>query len=378
MYEQLQNLDPKGIMDYYRLLEIKKPSSPSQIKKAYYRLSLRYHPDRPGGDAQRFKEISEAYQVLSDPEKKKEYDRFGTIPEKGMFQNPWDIFQHMAESLFDQWEYADDVKKLWKMCLNGGTGGEGKDCRYGDDIGDKSVLDMLECIRSKIPTGQEVNGLLEEYNQFYRDRYSHLEEREAEAEGSEAEGSEGSEERESRAEASIPKDSCSETHGEDIPEITIRVKVEEVLAGVVKKLDILDKSYYIPTNVARMKSGDLMFRIIPVWEGLEPVWLHPDGDVIVDITVTLHEFYYGRWITLWNNIRKWIPGTIERGVEVNSPEAKIIEWGEGPPSFTEAGKKNKCRLRVHQIILPDLDNNNHNWMWSQLLSNGNKICLESK
>ena len=65
MYHQLENLDPKGIMDYYRLLEIKKTSSPSQIKKAYYRLSLRYHPDRPGGDSQRFKEISEAYQVLS-------------------------------------------------------------------------------------------------------------------------------------------------------------------------------------------------------------------------------------------------------------------------------------------------------------------------
>ena len=126
---------------------------------------------------------------------------------------------------------------------------------------------------------------------------------------------------------------------ENSTEITIRVKVEEVLTGVVKKLDILDKNSYIPTNIAKMKSGDLVFHIVPVWEGLEPLWLHHDGDIIVDITVTLHEFYYGRWITLWNNTRKWIPGTIERGIDVNSNEAKIIEWGEGPPSFTESGKK---------------------------------------
>ena len=371
-------------MDYYRLLEIEKTSSPSQIKKAYYRLSLRYHPDRPGGDSQRFKEISEAYQVLSDPEKKKEYDRFGTIPEKGVFQNPWEIFQHMAESLFDQWEYADDVKKLWKMCLSG-MDGDGRDSRDGDDIGDKGVLEMLEYMRSKIPTGKEVSGLLEEYNQFYRDRYSHLDQRE-EGEGrgesgcecGDGDGSKGvGKKTETDGDVKTEADGDKGSGGvENSTEITIRVKVEEVLTGVVKKLDILDKSYYIPTNIAKMKSGDLVFHIVPVWEGLEPLWLHHDGDIIVDITVTLHELYYGRWITLWNNTRKWIPGTIERGIDVNSNEAKIIEWGEGPPSFTESGKKKKCLLRVYQIILPNLENNNHNWMWSQLLSNGNKICLE--
>ena len=371
------------MMDYYRLLEIKKPSSPSQIKKSYYRLSLRYHPDRPGGDSQRFKEISEAYQVLSDPEKKKEYDRFGTIPEKGVFQNPWEIFQHMAESLFDQWEYADDVKKLWKMCLSG-MDGDGRDNRDGDDIGDKGVLEMLEYMRSKIPTGKEVSGLLEEYNQFYRDRYSHLDQRKEGESGGESggecgdgDGSKGVGKNDMGKKTETDADGDKGSWGvENSTEITIRVKVEEVLTGVVKKLDILDKSYYIPTNIAKMKSGDLVFHIVPVWEGLEPLWLHPDGDIIVDITVTLHEFYYGRWITLWNNTRKWIPGTIERGIDVNSTEATIIEWGEGPPSFTESGKKNKCLLRVHQIILPNLENNHHNWMWSQLLSNGNKICLE--
>ncbi|XP_061536568.1 dnaJ homolog subfamily B member 1b [Phycodurus eques] len=71
--------------DYYDILGIKKDSSEDDIKKAYRKQALRYHPDKnksPGAE-EKFKEIAEAYDVLSDPKKKDIYDRFGEEGLKG-------------------------------------------------------------------------------------------------------------------------------------------------------------------------------------------------------------------------------------------------------------------------------------------------------
>ncbi len=68
--------------DYYKVLGIDKKASQDEIKKAYRKLARQYHPDRNPGDAkaeERFKEISEAYDVLSDAEKRKKYDRGGSV-----------------------------------------------------------------------------------------------------------------------------------------------------------------------------------------------------------------------------------------------------------------------------------------------------------
>jgi curved DNA-binding protein len=68
--------------DYYRILGVPKGASQEQIKKAYRKLAMQYHPDRNPGKEQwandKFKEINEAFSVLGDPEKKTRYDRFGT------------------------------------------------------------------------------------------------------------------------------------------------------------------------------------------------------------------------------------------------------------------------------------------------------------
>ena len=63
--------------DYYDILGVSKNASQDEIKKAFYKLAHKYHPDK-GGDAEKFKEVNQAYQVLSDSEKRAQYDRFGT------------------------------------------------------------------------------------------------------------------------------------------------------------------------------------------------------------------------------------------------------------------------------------------------------------
>jgi len=73
--------------DYYEVLEVTRAAGEDDLKKAYRRLAIQYHPDRNPGDKaaeERFKEINEAYQVLSDPEKRAQYERFG----HAAFQGP--------------------------------------------------------------------------------------------------------------------------------------------------------------------------------------------------------------------------------------------------------------------------------------------------
>ncbi|MFO0743511.1 MAG: molecular chaperone DnaJ [Candidatus Paceibacterota bacterium] len=63
--------------NYYELLGVAKNASKEEIKKAFYKLAAKYHPDKKGGDEAKFKEVNEAYQVLSNDQKRKEYDTYG-------------------------------------------------------------------------------------------------------------------------------------------------------------------------------------------------------------------------------------------------------------------------------------------------------------
>jgi len=77
--------------DYYQTLGIPRTASQDEIKKAYRKLAHQHHPDKKGGDEARFKEVNEAYQVLSDPKKKSSYDNFGFAYNEGGYQNGQDF-----------------------------------------------------------------------------------------------------------------------------------------------------------------------------------------------------------------------------------------------------------------------------------------------
>jgi molecular chaperone DnaJ len=91
--------------DYYSVLGVPKGASEDEIKKAYRKLALKYHPDRNQGDEKsegKFKEAAEAYEVLSDPKKRETYDRYGEDGLKGSFSGQgggfsWQDFHHAQD-----------------------------------------------------------------------------------------------------------------------------------------------------------------------------------------------------------------------------------------------------------------------------------------
>ncbi len=105
--------------DYYKVLGVNRSASPEEIKKAYRKLAMQYHPDRNKGNKQaenRFKDISEAYAVLSDPEKKKQYDMFGS---EGFKQ------KYSQEDIFKGFDFSDIFKEFGFGNLGGFRKGSG-------------------------------------------------------------------------------------------------------------------------------------------------------------------------------------------------------------------------------------------------------------
>ena len=86
-------MQPHPKRDYYEVLGVERTCTAQELKSSFRKLALQFHPDKNAGDKkaeEKFKELSEAYEVLSDPEKRARYDRFGHQVPGGFGPSPFD------------------------------------------------------------------------------------------------------------------------------------------------------------------------------------------------------------------------------------------------------------------------------------------------
>jgi molecular chaperone DnaJ len=118
--------------DYYKILEVERKASKEEIKKAFHKLAHKYHPDKKGGDEAKFKEVNEAYQVLSDDTKRSEYDTYGRVSGAGGGgggpQPGYSGFEGFGGG-FDGVDLGDIFNDFF-----GGGGGGGAQTQRGSDI----------------------------------------------------------------------------------------------------------------------------------------------------------------------------------------------------------------------------------------------------
>jgi DnaJ homolog subfamily A member 2 len=133
---------------YYKILNVKKSASEAEIKKAYRNLALKNHPDK-GGDPEKFKEISEAYETLSNPEKRKKYDKFGKDGLNKNFNDPFNMFKNM----FKREQKCTDIKHVCSLTLEEIFQGKNlnvtfkiqKICQQCDGTGAKEGFKTSDC-----------------------------------------------------------------------------------------------------------------------------------------------------------------------------------------------------------------------------------------
>src|SRR5579864_1062336 len=109
---------------YYDILGVSKSASADEVKKAYRKLAQEHHPDKHGGDDSHFKKINEAYQTLSDPQKRSAYDQFGAQYEQtGGFGGGQGFGQGFGGFDFSGFQQGADLNDIFEMFFSGGRGG---------------------------------------------------------------------------------------------------------------------------------------------------------------------------------------------------------------------------------------------------------------
>ena len=136
--------------DYYNILGVNKSASADDIKKAFRKLAHEHHPDKKSGDEAKFKEINEAYQVLSDPQKRSQYDQFGSAFQNGQaggaqgfgggFSDFNGGFNINMDDLGDMFGGFGDIFGF------GGGGSRSRNQRRGHDIQVALTIDFNEAV----------------------------------------------------------------------------------------------------------------------------------------------------------------------------------------------------------------------------------------
>lgn len=327
--------------DFYEILEVSKSASAEEIKKAYRKKAIQYHPDKNPGDKvseEKFKEAAEAYEVLSDPQKKQRYDQYGHAGLGGAAgggfggsMNMEDIFSHFG-----------DIFGGHFGGFGGGFGGGqsrgGRRVRKGSDLRVKVKLNLAEIasgVEKKIKVKKQVacshcdgsgaaagsgtttcttcNG----QGRVTRVQNTILGQMQTAAECPTCGG-----------EGQIIKDKCSHCHGEGV------VKEEEVItinipAGVAEGMQL---SVNGKGNAARRGgvNGDLL---VLVEEEQHPELIRDENDLIYNLLLTVPMATLGASVEV-----PTVDGKVKVTIAPGTQPGKVLRLrGKGLPSVNRYG-----------------------------------------
>lgn len=140
--------------DYYETLGVSKGASKDEIKKAFYKLAHKYHPDKKGGNEAQFKQVNEAYQVLSDDAKRSKYDQYGSG-----FENMQGGFGGAQQGDFGGFDFSGfqqngagfdfgNLNDIFSDFFTGGMSGGRPQARRGRDISTEIQISFSDSIFS--------------------------------------------------------------------------------------------------------------------------------------------------------------------------------------------------------------------------------------
>jgi curved DNA-binding protein len=279
--------------DYYKTLGVEKKADQEAIKKAYRKLALKYHPDRNPDNREaeeKFKKISEAYAVLSDPEKRKQYDSFGS----DQFSQ-----RYSQEDIFRNFDLNDILRDFGFGSMGGNEGafrGAGRRGGYNFRTGGDPLRDIFGQGRSHYEAAQRGEDL--HYNLSIT-----LEE----------------------AVSGVEKKLAFQQQDQEVNEISVRIP-----AGIStgKKLRLAGKGY---PGIHGGPAGDLYLNItiLP-----HPIFARDGNDIFIDKSVSFTQAVLGTSIEV-----PTIDGTIKRiKVPAGTQNAtKIRMKGYGVPGLKGSG-----------------------------------------
>lgn len=362
-------------MEYYLILDIPQNADLDEIKKAYRKKALLYHPDRnlkneSSEDYElKFKKISEAYQILSDPVSREKYDTFNFIPsEEQQFDCPFEIFEKIFTKIPPEYIYLSS--KLINSFIH-------------------PEKDLMMSILESVPKESKLYHIIDNLNKIIEEKYSSAQTnnftQESQANKTQSEvpleettvSETSSEEGSSLSE----KDTSSET--EDSPKYiqtqnittTIYVSLEDIYRREIKKIDINrirkqghqyikeKKTFLIPLGESKVtyyqeadelpdyqQAGNV---IINIDNQPHSVFKrHQQHDLLMDVNVSLYEFFYGTVISFQFLNGKMI--TIHSGKNIYLKRLKKIS-GLGLP-FDDNKYGNlylRFNLQVSNVNLED-------------------------
>ncbi len=339
--------------DYYEILSVSRTATSEEIKSSYRKLAMKHHPDKNPGDKaaeEKFKELAEAYEILSDPQKRQRYDQFGHqgVSGSGGFQDINDIFSHFGDifgnfggrgggSIFDDFfgggqrsggrgreNTGSDLKITIKLTLEEIAEGvektikvkKYKTCTKCEGSGAKSSSGHSKCSHCN-GTGEVRQVTRSMFGQFINVTMCHV----------------------CHGEGRIIKEKCEECHGEGRIKSDSTIKIN-VPAGV-------EEGNYIPLrgqgNVG-LRGGSSGNLLVFIEEERHKDFVREGNDIYFDLEVSITDAIIGADV-----IVPTLNGKAKLTIEPGTPSGKLLRMkNKGIKSLNGYGRGDEIvRVNIH-------------------------------